>query len=171
LAAQAAATVSGQVNSEQGRPLAGATIYITELSAGGLTNDAGRYTITVPAERVRGQTVTVRARFLGYTPLTRSIQLRAGAQTLDFTLREDVNQLAQVVVTGVTGATERAKVPFSISRVDSASMPVLGSNALTQIQGKVAGANIASTSGRPGATPQVILRGPTSINAQGRGQA
>jgi TonB-linked SusC/RagA family outer membrane protein len=43
-------------------------------------------------------------------------------------------------------------------------------NALSQLQGKVPGANIASTSGRPGTAPQVILRGPTSINGNGRGQ-
>jgi TonB-linked SusC/RagA family outer membrane protein len=168
--AQQAAVISGQVNSEQGRPLVGATVYISELNAGGLTNDAGRYSITVPAERVRGQAVTLRARFIGHTPQTRAITLRAGAQTQDFTLREDVNQLAQVVVTGVTGATERAKVPFSVSRVDSTQMPVVAVNPLNQIQGKVPGANIASTSGRPGANPSVILRGPTSINASGRGQ-
>jgi TonB-linked SusC/RagA family outer membrane protein len=49
-------------------------------------------------------------------------------------------------------------------------MPVLGSNAVQQLQGKVAGANITQASGRPGAAPAVVLRGPTSINASGRNQ-
>src|SRR5437763_13266189 len=49
-------------------------------------------------------------------------------------------------------------------------MPVPAANPLTQLQGKVPGAEIVSNSGRPGAQPAVLLRGPTSINGQGRGQ-
>src|SRR5207249_10222599 len=57
-----------------------------------------------------------------------------------------------------------------VSHVDASQMPVPGANPLTQIQGKVAGAEIVSNSGRPGAAPAVVLRGVTSLNGQGRGQ-
>ena len=169
--AQGEATViSGKVTAEGGRPLVGASVLISELNAGVLVNDEGRYTLLVPAARVRGQTVTLRARFIGYQPQAKSIVLTAGPKTADFTLVVDPTRLSEVVVTGVTAGTERAKVPFTVARVDSADMPVQAVNALSQLQGKVPGANIASTSGRPGTAPQVILRGPTSINASGRGQ-
>ena len=91
--------------------------------------------------------------------------LRPGTITQNFVLAADVNRLSQVVVTGVAGATEQTKVTFSLARVDSADMPVAGVNPLSQLQGKVAGAQIVSASGRPGAQPAVLLRGPTSINA------
>lgn len=169
-AQEGTAVITGQVTAEAGRPLTGATVAITELNAGVQVNEAGRYTLLIPAARVNGQTVTLRARFIGYQPQSRTVTLRAGTQSQDFTLAIDPTRLSEVVVTGVTGETERQKVPFTVARVDSADMPVQAVNALSQLQGKVPGANIASTSGRPGVAPSVILRGPTSINANGRGQ-
>ena len=49
-------------------------------------------------------------------------------------------------------------------------MPVSGSNPLTQLQGKIPGALIVNASGRPGAAPSIVLRGPVSLNATGRTQ-
>jgi len=98
------------------------------------------------------------------------VTLSPGTQTVNFALEVDATRLSEVVVTGVTGATEQIKVPFAVARVDTTQMPVAGANPISQLQGKVPGANIVSASGRPGAAPAVILRGPVSINAQGRSQ-
>jgi len=98
------------------------------------------------------------------------ITIATGSQSVDFALAKDVTRLNELVVTGVTGATEQTKTPFAISRVTADQMPVPAVNPLTQLQGKVAGAQIVSASGRPGASPSVILRAPTSINASGRSQ-
>jgi TonB-linked SusC/RagA family outer membrane protein len=173
LTAQAQAqgtTITGTVTSEQGQQLYGANVFITEMNISVGTNEQGKFTLTIPAERARGQTVQLRVRSIGFVPDAKAVTLSEGSQTINFTLKADVNRLQEIVVTGVTGATERAKVPFTVAHVDSADMPVLAVNPLTQLQGKVPGANIAAASGRPGATPSVILRGPTSINGQGRGQ-
>jgi len=164
------ATIQGKVTTDQGRPVEGANVFITELGISVGSNAAGSYTITVPGSRVRGQTVVLRARSIGQKPDAKTIVLRPGVITQNITLLADVNRLSQVVVTGVTGATEQIKVPFSVARVDEKDMPVVGVNPLTQLQGKVPGVNIQSNSGRPGAQPAVLLRGPTSINASGRGQ-
>jgi TonB-linked SusC/RagA family outer membrane protein len=164
------ATIQGKVTTEQGRPIEGANIFITELGLSVGSNAAGNYTITVPGARVRGQTVLVRARSIGQRPESKSIVLRPGTITQDFAMVQDVNRLSEVVVTGVTGATEQTKTPFAIARVTADQMPVVAVNPLTQLQGKVAGAQIISASGRPGSAPSVILRAPTSINASGRSQ-
>src|SRR5205823_4975634 len=142
---------------------------VSELNIGVFTSNDGRYTIQVPAARVSGLVVTFRVRTIGHKPGVRQITLRAGDQTVDFTLATDVNLLEAVVVTGVQEATEQAKVPFSVTRLDASRLPVPASDPLTELQGKIP-ANIVSGSGRPGAQPAVLLRGPTSINAQGRGQ-
>src|SRR2546429_399649 len=105
----------------------------------------------------------------GHEPATRQLSVRAGEQPQDFTLIADVNLLEPVVVTGTQEATERVKVPFSVTRVDASQIPVPAEDPLRALQGKIP-ANIVSYSGRPGAQPSVLLRGPTSINAQGRGQ-
>lgn len=164
------AVVTGKVTSAQGTPIEAANAFITELAASVGTNAAGQFSVTIPAERVRGQAVVLRIRAIGYVPQTRAVTLRPGPQTVDFVLQRDVNRLSDIVVTGVTAGTESRKVPFVVSSVSEKDMPVIGANPLTQLQGKVPGANIVGTSGRPGAQPAVLLRGPTAINGSGRGQ-
>jgi TonB-linked SusC/RagA family outer membrane protein len=168
---QAQGTVlTGKVQSEQGQVLAGANVLIPELSISVGTNNAGVYTITVPQARIRTAPVSLRVRAIGFAPQTRQIALTAGNQTVDFNLKKDVAQLSEVVITGVTAATEQVKLPFTVNKVSEAQMPVAGTNPLSQLQGKIPGAMVVSGSGRPGSAPEVILRGPTSLNATGRSQ-
>ncbi len=164
------AIIRGSVQSDRGEVLPAADVLILELGITATTGNNGRFQLFVPAARVLGQQVTVRARQLGYKPFTRTFTLTGGEHTLDFTLITDVNMLEAIVVTGVLEATERVKVPFSVTQVDATAMPVPATNPLSQLQGKVPGANIVSASGRPGEAPSVILRGPTSLNASGRSQ-
>ena len=164
------ATIQGKVTSDQGRPLEGANVFITDLGLSVGTNATGNFTILVPGARVRGQSVVLRARAIGQRPDAKAVVLRPGTITQNFVLAADLNRLSEVVVTGVTGATEQTKTPFAISRVTADQMPVVAVNPLTQLQGKVAGAQIVSASGRPGSSPSVILRAPTSINASGPSQ-
>lgn len=170
LEAQQQATLTGQVTDEAGQPIDGATVFLAELNTGVLTNAQGRYTLVIPAARVRGQETSIMARYIGYTAVTKRITLSGGTVETNFALSRDINRLNQVVVTGVTGATEVKKLAFTVAQVSAADMPVAGSNPLSQLQGKVAGANIVSAGGRPGSTPAIILRGPQSLNASGRGQ-
>jgi TonB-linked SusC/RagA family outer membrane protein len=164
------AVLTGRVISEQGQPLSGASVLVPELNISVTTNPAGAYTITVPAARVRGQSVVVRARAIGYQPIANPITLNAGSQTLDFNLKQDLTELAAVVVTGVTGATQQVKLPFTVAHLDSAQMPVTASNPIAQLQGKIPGASIVASSGRPGTSPSIVLRGPVSMDATGRSE-
>ena len=170
VAAAQDAIVRGKIVTDRGEPLASANVFIEELRIVVSSGADGRYTLFVPAARVRGQDAVLRVRAVGFKPNSRAIKLIPGEQAVDLTLAYDVNLLEAVVVTGVQQATEAAKVPFAVSHVDASAMPVPGSNALTQIQGKVPGAVITGYSGRPGTAPSVLLRGPTSLNASGRGQ-
>ena len=168
--AWAQVTLTGRVVSEQGRELSNANVYINELGISVGTNVTGRYTIVVPVSRTNGQSVALGARRIGFIPGARTITLTTGSQTVDFTLREDINRLQEVVITGVTGATEQTKVPFSVSTVSAEDLSrVPASSPLTALAGKVPGANIVSESGRPGASPSVMLRAPTSISTNAVG--
>lgn len=164
------AVITGKVTSEFGQPMEGVNVYITELSLSVGTNAQGAYTITIPAARIRGQQVVLRARSFGFIPQMKPLTVRAGSQSFDFVLRQDVNRLQEVVVTGVTAGTEQKKLPFTVAHVGDQDMPVPGANPLSQLQGKMPGVNISSTSGRPGAEQSVLLRGPQSINGSGRSQ-
>jgi TonB-linked SusC/RagA family outer membrane protein len=167
--AQQTGTVQGVVvDATTQRPMASAQVTIQGTQIGTLTNAQGRFQLlNVPAG-----THTLRVELVGYGVSTRQISVTAGqATTVNVTMEQTAIALQELVVTGVSGgAMERAKVPFTVSRVEADQMPVQAVNPLSQIQGRVPGANIASVSGRPGAAPQVILRGPTSINASGRSQ-
>jgi TonB-linked SusC/RagA family outer membrane protein len=164
-------TITGRVTSTAGEPLFGANVYITEMNVSVGTSENGSYRIVIPGERVRGQSVNLRVRMIGHKPQTKALTIAAGNLTSDFSLEIDVNRLSEVVVTGTTGATEKRKLAFSADQVSSVDLPVPGTNALTQLQGKVTGAQIVSPSGRPGQAPSIVLRGPKSLNAAGRSQA
>src|SRR2546430_1201711 len=129
--ARAQAILSGRVTSDQGQTLPGATVQINELNIAVPVDASGNFTITVPAARVNGQIVVVRTRAIGYKPDARSVSLTEGRQTFSFTLTRDVTQLSEVVVTGVAVATQQIKLPFTVSRLDSAAMPVTATSPLS----------------------------------------
>ncbi len=166
------AVITGKITSEAGAPVDQANVYINDLGVSVGTNPQGAYTITIPSARVNGQQLNLRVRAIGYQPGLRPIRITAGSQTQDFALKQDINRLNEVVVTGTVGeGTERSKVPFAISRLTDEDLPVPALDPISALQGKISGVRIASTSGRPGQAPEIMLRAPTSINAQGRSQS
>jgi len=165
------AVLTGKVLSDVGAPLEAANVLIVELAVSVRTNAQGQYSITIPAARVQGQAVALRVRAIGYQQGVLGIRVTAGSQTHDFELKKDINRLSEVVVTGSMEGTERAKVPFSVGRVTSEDLPVPALDPIRALEGKVGGLRIGQTSGQPGTTPEILMRGPTSINATGRSQA
>jgi TonB-linked SusC/RagA family outer membrane protein len=164
------AVITGKVTSESGQPIEAANLYINDLAVSVGSNAAGVYTISIPAARVSGQKVNLRIRAIGHQSTLRVVTIVPGTQTQNFSLRQDVNRLDEVVVTGSIEGTERSKVPFAVGRITEADIPVPGLDPIRALQGKVAGMRIAQTSGQPGSTPEILMRGPTSLNAQGRSQ-
>ena len=158
------AVITGKVTGKAGESLGGATVSIAEVGAAIATTTAGVYTLTIPAEQTKGQTVTLRARSVGYKPETRQIALRPGTQTFDFQLQFDVMQLEEVVVTGTAAATERKNLTISAASVDASQLreaPAV--SALGALEGKVAGVRLIDANGSPGAEPTVRLRAATSL--------
>ena len=154
--------IEGTVSdSLSGQPVPNADVLVVGTVHRARTGDDGRYTIAgVP----RGSYV-VEVRRVGYQPRRRlAVQVDADATaTVDFRLPPSVFQLQEVVVTGVVGATEGVKLPFTVGRLDAEKAPVPPSNALETIQGKIAGVSVAPL-GQPGAGTSIQLRTPTSIS-------
>ena len=163
--AAAQATITGKVTDTDGQPLGGAQVVIRELASfGANTASNGTYTIEVPADRARGQSMTLVARYLGKSPATRAITLNAGRQEIDFRLRDDPLRLDELVVTGVTEATSTKKLPFAVGRVSADQLQETPSvSALGGLAGKVAGVRVVQSSGDPSGAPSIRLRGATSI--------
>jgi TonB-linked SusC/RagA family outer membrane protein len=156
--------ITGKVTGRQGEPLGGALVVIDELSLAVATTTTGTYTLVVPAERAKGQTVTLRGRYIGYSPTTRQITLRGGSQTQDLNLKFDPMTLDAVVVTGLAEATELKKTPFAVASVDASQLQQAPAvTALGSLEGKVAGVRLIQGSGAPGTEPAIRLRGATSV--------
>ncbi len=158
------AVISGTITDDDGEPLIGANVIIDAFVIGGATNLDGRYSFEVPSAQVNGQEVEIRAAYIGFTTQTRTFTLTSGAHTQDFQLLLDRLRLDEVVVTGVSSATPAKKLAFTVARLDASQIELApASNAISSIQGKIAGVSITSNSGQPGDGVSVRLRGTTSL--------
>jgi TonB-linked SusC/RagA family outer membrane protein len=161
LHAQDAGTIAGTVTADDGSVMSSVQISVEGTSLGALSDGGGQYQITnVPAGEY-----TVVAQSLGYgTVREEGVSVTAGQTTeINFQLARRALELSGIVVTGVTEATERANVPFSVGRLSSDDMPVMPTSAVGALQSRVAGAQVVQSS-RPGVSDNIMLRTPTSVN-------
>src|SRR5689334_1337557 len=82
-------TFSGRVTTAEGQPLAGASVGVTEMGAGAITTEQGRYSFFIAASLVNGKTVNVVARHIGYKPKRMPVTVSGGAIEKDFALDRD----------------------------------------------------------------------------------
>jgi len=163
--------ITGKVTDEAGEPLPGANVIIQLTNLGAATDAAGKYRFTVPASAVKGQQVTLEARFIGYRTKTAKIVLKPGTITRNFSLPVDVLDMDAIVVTGVVEETPKTKLAFSVARVEGRLLEEVPSTSPeTALYGKVAGVKVVRANGQPGTSASIQLRAPTSINASGRSQ-
>jgi TonB-linked SusC/RagA family outer membrane protein len=165
LAAQEATTVTGRITNEAGAPLAATAVSISALGLGSMTRDDGTYSFVVPANRVTGQTVTVLARRVGYTPASASIVLRGGTITQNFTLVQSPLRLQEVVVTGAGTTQLRERLGNVINSVDSGAIRRASEpqNVVAALAGKAPNVEIRTQSGEPGSSASIKIRGATSV--------
>jgi hypothetical protein len=167
-AQQQGAIVGTVADAETLQPVSGAQVFIPGTVIGTITNDAGTYRL----ENVPAGPVTVEVRLIGYKDATQTVTVQAGqVATADFQIEQTALKLQDIVVTGVVGATPRVKLPFTVERIDNEDMPVVTSDVSSMLVGKAAGVLVMQGNGQPGQQSEILLRGPTSINATGRSQA
>ena len=163
--AQEAATVTGRVTSAAGAPVPSASVFIQDLGVGSLAGPDGRYSFTVPAARVTGQTVTITARLVGFTPTSAQVTLRGGTITQDFTLAANPLRLGEVVVTGAGTQTTRERLGNVINSVDSSLIQRSAEpqNVVSALTAKAPNVEIRTQSGEPGASASIRIRGASSV--------
>ena len=162
LAAQQGTIVSGVVTGAANEPLPAVNVAITSLGVGAVTNDAGRYSFTVPAARATG-TVTLTARRIGLQQKTAQITLGGATVTQDFVLQPAVSQLEGVVVTALGMERERSQLGTAVTQLSNEQLNVTRTqNLMQQVQGKVAGVTITGA-GTQGGSANIIIRGQNSL--------
>lgn len=150
--------VSGTVKSaDDGQGFPGVNIIVKGTSIGTATDANGRFSINVPS----GESVLVFSA-VGYA----TSEIIVGSQTvIDVSLQADVTSLTEVIVVGY-GTQEKRDITASISSVSGdAIAKIANTNPLEGMKGQIAGVDVLQSNGRPGSTPNVLIRGRRSINA------
>ena len=149
-------TVTGVVTDEFGTPLAGASIVEKGTTNGSTSDFDGAFTITV------GEDAVLQISYIGYSTLEVPVQ---GRSYLAVQLKEDATLLDDVVVVGY-GTQRKSDVTGSIGSVKQEDFNRgVVANPGQLLQGKVAGVNITSVSGEPGAQQDIIIRGVGSLRS------
>ncbi|MDF2775446.1 MAG: TonB-dependent outer membrane protein SusC/RagA [Geminicoccaceae bacterium] len=162
--AQQATTVSGRVTNEAAAPVPGASVSIPALGVGSYTSNDGRFTFTVPANRVTGQSVSLVARRIGYTPITASVTLSGTSVTHDFRLATATTQLEGVVVTALGLEREKRSLGIAAQSVQGNDLNKTQTpNIVNALSGKVAGVKVTGSTNF-GGSARIVIRGENSIS-------
>ncbi|MBA4156323.1 MAG: SusC/RagA family TonB-linked outer membrane protein [Gemmatimonadetes bacterium] len=164
LSAQEAGTVRGRVvETGSQRPLGGVQVSVVGTNRGTLTNAAGDYLlVAVPTGTQR-----VRAQFIGFTASEQTVSVAADqAARADFTLSPSAVALDEVVVTALGETVARRAVGTAQQSVQGAEIAQSQrENFVNALQGRIAGVDVSSSSGVPGASAQITIRGVSSISS------
>ncbi|SEB47737.1 TonB-linked outer membrane protein, SusC/RagA family [Maribacter dokdonensis] len=149
-------TVTGVVTDQSGLPLPGVSVVVVGTTNGSQTDFDGNYAINV------NQGEKLRFSYLGQKTVTMSV---GASNTINVQLEEDAEALEEVVVTGYT-SQRRSDITGSIVEVDSDKLSEIITPSVEQaLQGNVSGLSVSATSGTPGSTANIRIRGISSITA------
>ncbi|MES3034392.1 MAG: SusC/RagA family TonB-linked outer membrane protein [Gemmatimonadota bacterium] len=157
LAAAQQKTVTGNVSREGGVPLAGVTVTVRGTPVTTSTNGAGDFTIRA----AEGQVLQFRR--IGYLPRERTVGTE---NAIRVELENTATGLDRVVVTALGQETVQRNLGTSQQTVQGADIAQTGrENFVNSLQGRVAGVEVTSTSGVPGASASITIRGVSSISS------
>ena len=155
VSAWAQTTVSGVViSSEDGLPIAGASVKVLGTSKGVVTDVNGKYSISVPSEGSRLE--------ISYVGMISRI-VKSG-QNVRTELDIDAAGLEEVVVVAY-GTQKKTSLTGAIQSVKSEAIEMRPTSSVTSaLEGTVAGVQVNSTYGAPGSDPSIHIRGVGTVN-------
>lgn len=149
--------ISGTVVDENGEPMIGVTVKVKGAQAATVTDLDGNFSLNIS-----GNVKSIVVSYIGYNSQTVTL---AGKRQLQIKLVPDAQVMDEVVVVGY-GTVKRRDLTGAISSVKSEEIkqaPVV--NAMEGLAGKISGLDITRESGQAGTSPQILLRGNRSLNA------
>ena len=154
--AQALQTCTGTVVDDLGEPVTGATVKVLGTTIGAATDYEGNFSL---ANVKVGSKIQVN--FIGYKPVTVEFK----GQPLNIQRSADDTMLDEVVVMGYGVEQKRSNVTNSVAKVsDKALTTGMNANPAQALVGAVSGVRVKLTSGDPGATPSITIRGGANYN-------
>ncbi len=149
--------VSGVVIDDKGQPVIGASVLVQGTRTGVAADLDGKFVLNVPGNAV------LEVSAIGYEKQTIQVRNRT---SIRIELREDALILEEAVVVGEFGVKRAARaVGGAVESVRGAEIAESGrENFVTALQGRVSGVQITNSTGTPGASSSVLIRGATSIS-------
>ena len=144
--------VTGTITDHTGMPLPGATVIVkSEPTIGVQTDLDGNYSINAPSK----EAVLVYS-YLGF--LNQEIRVE-NQTTINVSLVESTESLGEVVIVGY-GTQKKSDVTGAISSVKAEDLnKVVTTSPVEALQGRVAGVTVTASSGSPGSTADITIRG------------
>lgn len=153
-------TVSGKVLDALQEPLIGVSIVIDGTTQGSITDVDGAFELQIPAGGA-----TLNFSYVGY--LTEKVKVKPGQKNIVVYMQEDAIMLDEAVVIGY-GTQKKVNLTGAVATVGSEKLENRATQSLANmLQGSVAGLNVTTSSGVPGSSPSINVRGTTSINSAG----
>lgn len=147
-------TVRGKI-SAAGDPLPGVGVIVKNTSIGTVSDIQGNYTLDIPSSDA-----TLVFSFIGFETQEIAVGSR---NVIDVEMDEDVTQLSEVVVIGY-GVEQKKLLTGATGQVKGDNIDKLSTTGtLEGLQGQISGVNIAATSGQPGESLKVTIRGSGTI--------
>lgn len=151
-------TVSGKVLDALQEPLIGVSIVIDGTAQGSITDVDGAFELQIPAGGA-----TLNFSYVGY--LTEKVKVKPGQKNIVVYMQEDAIMLDEAVVIGY-GTQKKVNLTGAVATVGSEKLENRATQSLANmLQGSVAGLNVTTSSGVPGSSPSINVRGTTSINS------
>lgn len=149
-------TVKGTVLDSQGESIIGATVVEKGKTSNGVTTDLdGHFTLTVG----KGKKLVIS--FVGME--TQEVDATAGKE-MKIVLKDDSQALEEVVVIGYGGSKARKDLTGSVGSISGAKLAAVPvTSAAVALQGKIAGVQVTTVDGAPGADINIKVRGGTSV--------
>lgn len=150
--------VTGVVKDATGEPIIGASVSVKGAQGVGAVTDLdGNFTLTVPSGKKQ-----LLVSYIGFTPQTVDV---TGKNTFEIVLKEDNQTLNEVVVVGY-GTMKKSDLAGATGSMDEKKMKgSIITNLDQSLGGRVAGVTSMATSGAPGSSTSIRVRGQATINA------
>jgi TonB-linked SusC/RagA family outer membrane protein len=150
-------TVTGRVTNEQGGALSGVQIVIKGTGTGTLSNAEGNYSIRAEAGQV------LQFSYLGTATVERII---GAGNVINVEMRTAAVSLDAVVVTALGQSAAKRSLGTAQQTVQGTAIAqTQRENFVNALSGRIAGVDVVSSSGVPGASTSIVIRGVSSISS------
>lgn len=150
--------VTGTVRStEDGSEIPGVNVIVKGTSIGTITDMDGNFSINVPSN----ESILV----FSYIGMITKEQVVGTMSTFDIDMNTDVQQLSEIVVTAMGLEKEKRSLNYATQNVESGVITQSQQpNLANALQGKVAGLSIRQSSGMPGSSTLITIRGSSVLS-------